>query len=241
MLFFRLKSYRVFRHYLALNEQGLARPGKHLAAAPLPLSSTGRIIGDNPLKRSGKPQAGQETASVSLENEAQALVESPDLSQPLGLRDRALLETLYAGGLRISELVSLDTGNLDLAAGYVRITGKRSKERMVPLGSKAVEALSKYLREARPGLLANRSINKGQQAPQTGESPTIPLPVKLNSAVFLNRWGNRLSSRGVRKIINKYVEKISLEKNISPHTLRHSFATLTFSTPAPTFAWCRNF
>ncbi|HHU85667.1 MAG: tyrosine recombinase XerC [Pelotomaculaceae bacterium] len=223
-------DHRVFRHYLAfLNEQGLARTtiARHLAAWRSLYRYLQRegIIGDNPLKRVASPKLGRKLPQFLFENEAQALVESPDLSQPLGLRDRALLETLYAGGLRISELVSLDTGNLDLAAGYVRITGKRSKERMVPLGSKAVEALSKYLREARPGLLANRSINKGQQAPQTGESPTIPLPVKLNSAVFLNRWGNRLSSRGVRKIINKYVEKISLEKNISPHTLRHSFAT----------------
>ncbi len=223
-------DHRVFRHYLAfLNEQGLARTSiaRHLAAWRSLYRYLLRegIIGDNPLTRIASPRLGRKLPQFLFEDEAQALVEAPDLSQPLGLRDRALLETLYAGGLRISELVSLDTGNLDLAAGYIRITGKRSKERMVPLGSKAVEALTKYLREARPGLLANRNRKKGRQAPQHGELPAMPLPGKLNNAVFLNRWGTRLSSRGIRKIIDKYVEKISLERKISPHTLRHSFAT----------------
>ncbi|HPZ42466.1 MAG TPA: tyrosine recombinase XerC [Bacillota bacterium] len=223
-------DHRVFRHYLAfLNEQGLARTtiARHLAAWRSLYRYLQRegIIGDNPLTRIASPKLGRKLPQFLFEDEAQALVEAPDLNEPLGLRDRALLETLYAGGLRISELVSLDTGNLDLAAGYIRITGKRSKERMVPLGSKAVEALTKYLQEARPVLLANRGRNKGRQAQQPGQLPALTQPGKPTGAVFLNRWGTRLSSRGIRKIIDKYVEKISLERKISPHTLRHSFAT----------------
>jgi len=85
--------------------------------------------------------------------------------------------------------------------------------------------LTKYLQEARPVLLANRGRNKGRQAQQPGQLPALTQPGKPTGAVFLNRWGTRLSSRGIRKIIDKYVEKISLERKISPHTLRHSFAT----------------
>lgn len=223
-------DHRTFRHYLAfLKKQGLARTtaARHLAAWRSLYRYLQRegIIDDNPLIRVASPKLDKKLPKFLFENEAAALVESPDLSQPLGVRDRALLETLYAGGLRINELVSLDLGDMDLAMGYVRIMGKRSKERMVPLGSKAVEALKNYLRDARPRLLANRGSKKTQQASKTGGLQIMPLPGKLNNAVFLNRWGDRLSSRGIRKILNKYVEKVSLGRKISPHTLRHSFAT----------------
>lgn len=223
-------DHRLFRHYLAfLKKQGLTRTtaARHLAAwrSLYRYLQREEIMEDNPLTRVASPKQAKKLPQFLFEDEAAALMESPDPGQPLGMRDRALLETLYAGGLRVNELVSLDLGNLDLTAGYVRISGKRSKERMVPLGSKAVEALEKYLRVARPGLLANQSVRKGCQEPKNAGPPTIPLPGKISNAVFLNRWGNRLSSRGVRKIINKYVEKTALKRKISPHTLRHSFAT----------------
>jgi integrase/recombinase XerC len=223
-------DHQVFRHYLAfLKKQGLARTtaARRLAAwrSLYRYLQREEIIEDNPLTRVASPRLAKKLPQFLFEDEAAALIESPDPDRPLGMRDRALLETLYAGGLRVNELVSLDLGSLDLAAGYVRITGKRSKERMVPLGSKAVQALKRYLREARPGLLANQSVRKDQQGPKNDGVTTMPLPGSLNNAVFLNRWGNRLSSRGIRKILNKYVEITALKRKISPHTLRHSFAT----------------
>jgi integrase/recombinase XerC len=206
-------DHRHFRHYLAsLQKQGLARTtmARRLAAWRSYYRYLLRegIIDDNPMARVASPRLEKRLPRFLYEDEARLLVEAPDFGHPLGIRDRALLETLYAGGLRINELVSLDMGDLDLGAGYVRVLGKRSRERLVPLGSHAVGALRRYLGEARPGLLAKVSANR-----------------KINNAVFLNRWGERLSDRGFRKILDKYVEKVSLERKISPHTLRHSFAT----------------
>jgi integrase/recombinase XerC len=117
-----------------------------------------------------------------------------------------LLETLYAGGLRINELVALDLQDLDLRSGFLRVMGKRAKERLAPLGSHAVAALTAYMKGARLVLLAKA-------------------PMSINNALFLNRWGKRLSERGIRKMLDKYVHEICIAKKISPHTLRHSFAT----------------
>lgn len=205
-------DHRVFRDYLAwMQKQGLARStiARRLAAwrSFFRYLVREKIVCDNPMVKVYSPKLEKRLPLFLCEGEAAMLVEAPDLTHPLGVRDRALLETLYATGLRINELVSLDTGNLDLGGGYMRVMGKMARERLVPLGSQAVTALRKYLAEARPRLLANATVKR------------------MNNAVFLNRWGERLSARGIRKILNKYVEKISLERNISPHTLRHSFAT----------------
>ena len=205
-------DHQVFRHYLAhLRSQGLARTtaARRLAAwrSFYRYLLREKVIQENFLARVMSPKLEKRLPRFLYEGEAQILVEAPDLKHPLGIRDRALLELLYAGGLRINELVMLDLWDLDLGAGYVRVMGKRAKERLVPLGSQAVKALRKYLTDARPRILANAAEKK------------------INNAVFLNRWGDRLSARGSRKILNKYAEKINLERKISPHTLRHSFAT----------------
>jgi integrase/recombinase XerC len=202
----------IFRHYLAhLRQQGLARTtvARRLAAwrSFYRYLLREKVIQENKLSRVMSPKLEKRLPRFLYEGEAELLVESPDLKHPLGIRDRALLEVLYAGGLRINELVTLDLWDLDLGAGYVRVMGKRAKERLVPLGSQAVKALRQYLAEARLRILANAAENK------------------INNAVFLNRWGERLSARGTRKILNKYAEKVNLERKISPHTLRHSFAT----------------
>jgi len=202
----------IFRHYLAhLRQQGLARTtvARRLAAwrSFYRYLLREKVIQENKLSRVMSPKLEKRLPRFLYEGEAKSLVESPDLKHPLGIRDRALLEVLYAGGLRINELVTLDLWDLDLGAGYVRVMGKRAKERLVPLGSQAVKALRQYLSEARLRILANAAENK------------------INNAVFLNRWGERLSARGTRKILNKYAEKIKLDRKISPHTLRHSFAT----------------
>lgn len=224
-------DHRIFRHYLAfLQKQGLARTtiARRLAAwrSFYRYLLREEIIEDNPMSRVSSPKLEKRLPQFLYEGEARILMEAPDLNHPLGQRDRSLLETLYAGGLRINELVSLDIGDLDLGAGYARVMGKRAKERLVPLGSQAVHALRRYLGEARSRLLINASLKKsGGGEKHESKNEILPPSRKMNNAVFLNRWGERLSGRGIRKILDKYMEKVSLERKISPHTLRHSFAT----------------
>ncbi|MDD4334963.1 MAG: tyrosine recombinase XerC [Desulfotomaculaceae bacterium] len=205
-------DHRIFRHYLAhQRKQGLARTtvARRLAAwrSFYKYLVREKIIEENNLSRVLSPKLEKRLPRFLYEEEAAILVEAPDLKNPLGVRDRALLEMLYAGGLRINELVQLDLWDLDLSAGYVRVVGKRTKERLVPLGSQAVKAMRNYLAGARLRILANASEKK------------------INNAVFLNRWGERLSARGIRKILNKYAGKVNLGRGISPHTMRHTFAT----------------
>jgi len=131
------------------------------------------------------------------------LLEQPDLKTPAGIRDRAMLEVLYATGLRVSELVSLKISDLNLEMGYIKCFGKGSKERIVPLGSVASKYVKHYLEHARKFLAS--SLNE--------------------ETLFLNHHGHRLTRQGFWKIIKKYAESINLENDITPHTLRHSFAT----------------
>ena len=132
----------------------------------------------------------------------QALIEAPDTSTPQGLRDRAILELLYGGGLRISELVGLDVAGLDLVAGQAVVLGKGDKERAVLFGEPAVRALQAYLDVARPELA-------------DGPEP----------ALFLNRSGKRLSARSVQYAVRRYALAAGIPEEVHPHLLRHSFAT----------------
>ncbi|MXZ89602.1 MAG: tyrosine recombinase XerC [Dehalococcoidia bacterium] len=132
----------------------------------------------------------------------QALIEAPDTSTPQGLRDRAILELLYGGGLRISELVGLDVAGLDLVAGQALVLGKGDKERAVLFGEPAVRALQAYLDVARP------------------EFAQGPEP-----ALFLNRSGKRLSARSVQYAVRRYALAAGIPEEVHPHLLRHSFAT----------------
>ncbi len=131
------------------------------------------------------------------------LLAAPPKGTAAGLRDRAVLETLYGAGLRISELVGLDVDDVDLEEGSVRVFGKGSREREVPLGRYARDAIGAYLRRARPGLATSRS----------------------RSALFLNQRGGRLTRQGCSKILAAQVERAGIYKHVTPHTLRHSFAT----------------
>lgn len=131
------------------------------------------------------------------------LLEQPDLKTPAGIRDRGMLELLYATGLRVSELVNLKVGDVNLEMGYIKCFGKGSKERIVPLGSEATKYVKHYLEHARKFLAS--SLNE--------------------DTLFLNHHGHRLTRQGFWKIIKKYAENIHLEEDITPHTLRHSFAT----------------
>ncbi len=123
----------------------------------------------------------------------------------LGRRDSALLELLYGAGVRVSELVGLSLQNIDLSEQYILVFGKGSKERIIPIGRLAVKAISSYLQESRPVLLRKQ-------------------PEKTD-ALFLNHTGTPLSDRSVRRILDKYVTRLAVHKRVTPHTLRHSFAT----------------
>lgn len=141
-------------------------------------------------------------------SEVTKLVEAPSQDEVLGLRDRAIMETLYSTGMRVSELVSLNAGRIDFIGGALRVRGKGRKERIIPIGEKALEAIGKYL-EKRPQLLGRKKKDIS----------------KDKDALFLNNWGGRLTRISIRRIVKKYIQKISSQLSISPHTLRHTFAT----------------
>ncbi len=138
--------------------------------------------------------------------EIERLLAQPDDKTPLGLRDHAMLDVLYSTGLRVSELISLRVMDLDTAVGCIRCIGKGDKERIVPIGKKALALVERYLRDARPKL-----IGKGKQAQAT--------------TLFINRRGAPLSRVGVWKILSAYGRKAGLRSSLTPHMLRHSFAT----------------
>jgi integrase/recombinase XerC len=137
--------------------------------------------------------------------EIENLLEAPDASEPLGRRDRAILELLYATGLRVSELVGLDWGAIDLANRVLRVMGKGSKERMVPFGRPAVAALREWL-------------EVWEEVRGPGQEPE-------SEPVFLNRFGGRLTDRSVRRILDRHVAAAAIAAGVHPHTLRHTFAT----------------
>lgn len=132
-----------------------------------------------------------------------SLLAAPDRSTPSGLRDRAILELLYASGVRVSELTGLDLDDVDLRGGLVRVMGKGARERIVPLYPAALTALHEYLEKGRPKLAKN-----GQE-----------------EAVFVNRNGTRLSAGGVRRMLERHLQEIASAVHLTPHSLRHTFAT----------------
>lgn len=136
-------------------------------------------------------------------DQVEALLNAPDTNTLLGARDRAILETIYSAGLRISELTSLNVQDLDEFNEALRIQGKGKKERLAPLGSKAIEAIEQYL--ARRFAVEGRPVTEG--------------------ALFVNRSGKRISGRSIRRKLNKYLRQAGISTEVSPHTLRHSFAT----------------
>jgi len=163
------------------------------------------VVEDNPLQRINAPKPGQNLPGVLTQEEMKKLVEFPDRRTVLGCRDRAILETLYGTGIRVSELVGIDIGDIDLRRSTVRVTVKGNRERIVPLGQYAAEALSIYIRRARPVLMGK---TKG-----------------IVRALFLNNKGVRLTDRGVRWLVNRYARLGKTGMQASPHTFRHSYAT----------------
>ena len=150
------------------------------------------------------PRAGRKLPHFLSAEEIAKILEIPPSTTSSGLRDRAILETMYSSGLRVSELVGLGLEDIDFPAGLIRVRGKGRKERLSPLGSYAQKALKKRSAKRKPD-------------PKAGKDHT--------SAVFLNRFGRRLTSRSVGRMLEKYLKQCGLDQRTSPHTLRHSFAT----------------
>ncbi|HEY5611425.1 MAG TPA: tyrosine recombinase XerC [Thermoanaerobaculia bacterium] len=162
------------------------------------------VVGANPARNVTTPKREKHLPRVLQTAEVATLLEQPDASSPLGLRDRAWLEVLYASGLRVSELVGIDLDDLELRSRLLKVRGKGAKERIVPFGKKAADAIRAYLAE-RGKLVGDRHDD---------EQP-----------LFVNYRGDRITARSVRRLLERYVRDAALRSGISPHTLRHSFAT----------------
>ena len=145
----------------------------------------------------------QRSIKTLTQAQVEALLQAPDVDETFGLRDRAMLELMYASGLRVSELVELKTLHVGLKEAAMRVMGKGSKERLLPFGEEARDWLVRYLRDARPLLAA-------------GQQP---------EALFLNRYGEALSRQMFWRLVKKYAVQAGIRQSISPHTLRHAFAT----------------
>jgi len=155
-------------------------------------------IKSNPTKLISGPKQEKNLPSFLTEEEVLKLLENIPLKDEHNFRDKAILETFYSTGMRISELVGLNISDIDFISGTVKVRGKGKKERLLPIGEKAISALKDYLERRKK---------------------------KDEEAVFLNRFGKRITGRAVRDIVAKYVKLVSIKTGVSPHTLRHSFAT----------------
>jgi tyrosine recombinase XerC len=199
---FKDVDYPVLRRYLAeirqknLKSRTVARKLSCLRSFFKYMQREG-LVDKNPAKLLLTPKLDKPLPHFMTEEEAAKLVEAPRSGKASELRDRAIFETLYSTGIRVSELVGMNVTSVDGIGNVIRVMGKGRKERIVPIGDKAVEAIDAYTRTRK---------------------------VKTN-ALFLNKAGQRLSDRSVRNIINKYIQRESIKQHVSPHMFRHSFAT----------------
>ena len=163
-----------------------------------------KLISTNPLELIESPKLPQKIPEVLSIEEVQSIIESVDLSDPLGHRNRAILETLYASGLRVSELIELKISNLIFDLGFIRVIGKGDKERLVPIGEEAITQIKYYIKHYRSQLTIKDTFR---------------------DHVFLNRRGARLTRVMIFNIVKNQTNQAGIRKNVSPHTFRHSFAT----------------
>ena len=160
-------------------------------------------IGDDPTAQIAMPKIGRSLPRSLTEEEVEALLAAPQVSDPLGHRDRTMLEVLYATGLRVSELVNLRHSQVNLNQGVIRILGKGNRERLIPLGEEAVRWLNEFARGPRAEILLERQTDY----------------------LFPTRRGDRMTRQAFWHIIKRYARKAGVAKELSPHTLRHAFAT----------------
>ena len=173
------------------------------------------MVESDPAALVGTPKREQRLPAHLGESEMSRLLETPDTSHPLGRRDRAILELFYASGLRLSELVGLDVDDINLSSRVVRVLGKGQKERIVPFNRSTEDALRAWLKDW-------ESIGASEKR---GQPDSNRVRKKASVPVFLNYQGRRLSTRSVDRLVRKYVAACSTRFGISPHALRHSFAT----------------
>jgi integrase/recombinase XerC len=162
----------------------------------------------NPAKLVATPKIERKLPVHLTAEDAVRFIETPDINTDLGRRDRAILEFLYATGIRVGELVNIDIRHIDFRGRTVRVFGKRRKERIVPFHEPALQALMLYLTQTRPLFLSNAPVDKRDE-----------------NAVFLNYQGTRITTRSVGRLVDKYIRQCADINKISPHSLRHSFAT----------------
>ncbi len=163
-----------------------------------------KYILKNPIEKISAPKLSKKLPSVLDISEVEKILSQPDISDKSGLRDKAMLELFYACGTRVSELINLKISDLFFSDEIIRVFGKGSKERLIPIGSSAIKWINDYLKLSRP-LLMKKS--------------------KSENYLFLNSRSSKLSRMGVWKIIDRYVKEAGIEKEVHPHTFRHSFAT----------------
>ena len=192
--YIRLLSKRLSRRSLARNISAIRTFFRFLVSEG--------ILDENPARLLEVPKISKTLPGILNENEIELLLNQPPISTPIGLRDKAMMELLYATGVRVSELVHLKINDIDFNTGYIKVMGKGSKERFVPVGKKALTIIKEYMRKAR-----ERFDKKG--------SPYL----------FLNNRGEPFTRQGFWKMLKAYAKKAGIRKRITPHVIRHSFAT----------------
>lgn len=199
----QIESYLLDKHLQQANARSIARSLSALKRFYRYLCLQNPLQED-PVALLKAPSLIQSIPAVITEQQIEALLLAPDLMTLLGRRDQAILELMYASGLRVSEVVSLPFEQINLSAGLVQVTGKGNKERIVPLGEMAIEAIENYIKTARPGL-----ISKG----------------KWVNTLFVSRLGRTMTRQTLWHRIKKLAWQAGIESNLSPHGLRHAFAT----------------
>jgi len=197
----------MLREYLAyLGEKGYARSSIARRISELRMYAEfllrNGMLQHNPFRHLSAPKRPHRLPHYLTQDEVLLLLDVPDQTTPMGIRDRAILETLYATGIRVGELVAMNVGDVEFQQAQVRVVGKGGKERVVLLGKHSLRALQHYLDGGRPLMVCDGEV-----------------------ALWLNVKGHRLSQRGVRMIVTKLARGAEIEKPVSPHTLRHTFAT----------------
>ncbi|MBO0436936.1 site-specific tyrosine recombinase XerD [Vagococcus fluvialis] len=165
-----------------------------------------RMTDNDPMQHIDTPKKTQRLPKTLSIKEVEKIIESPDTNDALGIRDRAILEVMYATGLRVTELITLKLDDLHLSLGLLQTVGKGDKERIIPLGDVAIKWVNLYLEKSRPELLAKNKKDK-------------------TNILFLNYKGEGFTRQGIWKNLKVYVTHAGIEKEVTPHTLRHSFAT----------------